>query len=186
MGEHAFFLNGAEIAEERFHHAHITDFNNTAADIKDMVKKGENILEVRCIIEKSWHGVSDPLYLIGDFGTYGKVRISAQPKQAVFHPSFTEGFPYYSGTMTFSGTFDSEASKGNVEIRLDKKVYDCVELEINGESLGVRAFTPYRWEIDGSKLKQGGNSFTLRVTNTLANMLDGRYFDYDEHKLVEI
>ena len=52
--------------------------------------------------------------------------------------------------------------------------------------MGVRAFTPYRWEIDGSKLKQGQNSFTLRVTNTLANMLDGRYFDYDEHKLVEI
>ena len=61
-----------------------------------------------------------------------------------------------------------------------------MELEINGESLGVRTFTPYRWEIDGSKLKQGGNSFTLRVTNTLANMLDGRYFDYDEPKLVEI
>lgn len=186
MGEHTFFLNGSEITKDRFHHAHVTDFNNTAADIKDMVKKGGNVLEVRCVIKQSWHGVSDPLYLIGDFGVSDKTKISKQPEQAVFCPSFTVGFPYYSGTMTFEGVFDSEAVQGAVELRLDKKVYDCVELEVNGESLGVRVFTPYHWFMDGSKLKQGQNSFTLRVTNTLANMLDGRYFDYDEHKLIEI
>lgn len=186
MGEHTFFLNGSEITKDRFHHAHVTDFNNTAADIKDMVKKGGNVLEVRCVIKQSWHGVSDPLYLIGDFGVSDKTKISKQPEQAVFCPSFTDGFPYYSGTMTFKGVFDSEAVQGAVELRLDKKVYDCVELEVNGESLGVRVFTPYHWFMDGSKLKQGQNSFTLRVTNTLANMLDGRYFDYDSHKLVEI
>ena len=88
--------------------------------------------------------------------------------------------------MAYSGSFDSEPAEGLVELRLDKRVYDCVELEVNGEALGVRVFTPYRWFIDGGKLKKGKNAFTLRVTNTLANMLDGRYFDYDEHKLVEI
>ncbi len=186
MGEHRFLLNGAEIPQSSFRPAHVTDFNNTAADILPLAKPGENILEVCCEIEQSWHGVSDPLYLIGDFGVSDKVKLSAQPAQAVFRPSYTEGFPYYSGTMSFEGTFDSEPAEGLVEIRLDKKVYECVEVEVNGESLGVRAFTPYRWFIDGSKLKQGQNSFTLRVTNTLANMLDGRYFDYENHKLVEI
>lgn len=186
MGEHSFWLNGVEIPKNSFRPAHVTDFNNTAVDIHALAKTGENLLEVRCEIEQSWHGVSDPLYLIGDFGVSDKVKISAQPKQTVFRPGFTGGFPYYSGTMTFEGTFDSEPVQGLAELQLDKKVYDCVELEVNGESLGVRVFTPYRWFIDGSKLKQGQNSFTLRVTNTLANMLDGRYFDYDNHTLIEI
>ncbi len=186
MGKHRFLLNGAEIPESSFRHAHVTDFNNTTADIHPFAKEGENVLEVICEIEQSWHGVSDPLYLVGDFGVSDKVKISAQPKQAVFRPSYGEGFPYYSGTMAYSGSFDSEPAEGLVELRLDKRVYDCVELEVNGEALGVRVFTPYRWFIDGGKLKKGKNAFTLRVTNTLANMLDGRYFDYDEHKLVEI
>ena len=186
MGEHRFILNGTEIPGSSFRHARVTDFNNTAADIRSLVKPGGNILEVCCEIEESWHGVSDPLYLVGDFGVSDKVKLSAQPKQAVFRPGYTEGFPYFSGTMTYSGSFEGEPADGIVELRLDKRVYDCVELEVNGEALGVRAFTPYRWFIDGAKLKKGQNAFTLRVTNTLANMLDGRYFDYDGHKLVEI
>ena len=144
MGKHRFLLNGAEIPESSFRHAHVTDFNNTTADIHPFAKEGENVLEVICEIEQSWHGVSDPLYLVGDFGVSGKVKISAQPKQAVFRPSYGEGFPYYSGTMAYSGSFDSEPAEGLVELRLDKRVYDCVELEVNGEALGVRVFTPYR------------------------------------------
>ena len=34
--------------------------------------------------------------------------------------------------------------------------------------------------------KQGMNCVTVRISNTLANMLDGTYFDYKEHRLADI
>ena len=78
-----------------------------------------------------------------------------------------------------------EICSGN-PLEIQKTNVERVELFLNGESLGVRAFTPYAWFIDGEKLRDGENDLVIRVTNTLANMLDGRYFDYDSHKLIEI
>jgi len=186
MGEHTISLNGVQIPCERFHSDHVTDFNNTSADILDLVKPGENVLTVDCIIAASWHGVSDPLYLMGDFGVSDRNHLVAQPKEAELRPCYAEGFPFFSGDMEYTGTFAAQKTAGLVELRLDKKIYDCVELIVNGESLGVRAFTPYAWLIDGAKLRDGENDLVIRVTNTLANMLDGRYFDYDNHKLIVI
>lgn len=186
MGKHTISINGTPIPADRFVPTLVTDFNNTMADIHDLVKLGENVLTVDCTIEASWHGVSDPLYLMGDFGVVGKTCLTRQPEQAVFMPGVVEGFPYYSGELTFTGSFEAKRVSGPVEIRLDKAIYDCVEVLVNGESLGTRVFTPYCWTVQGEKLHDGKNSITIKVTNTLANMLDGRYFDYEAHKLVEI
>ena len=68
----------------------------------------------------------------------------------------------------------------------EKPLYDCVEVMINGFSLGAKAYTPYLWKGERRYLKEGANLVAVKVTNTLANMLDGMYFDYDTHSLVEI
>jgi hypothetical protein len=57
---------------------------------------------------------------------------------------------------------------------------------INKVSIGVKAFTPYQWEIPKGILKAGENNLELHITNSLANMLDGTYFDYEKHQLVTI
>ena len=63
---------------------------------------------------------------------------------------------------------------------------DCLEVRLNGESLGVRAFTPYQWICPKECVRQGENQIEIVRTNTLANMLDGTYFDYEKHRLVQI
>lgn len=186
MGEHTISLNGTALEQERFHPDHVTDFNNTSADILDLVREGENLLTVDCVVSAPWHGVSDPLYLMGDFGVEQKNRLTAQPEVVTLGVGYAGGFPYFSGEMAYETEFEARRVSGEVELRLDREIYDCVELVVNGESLGVRPFTPYRWSIPGEKLHNGKNSVTIKVTNTLANMLDGRYFDYQAHQLKEI
>lgn len=46
--------------------------------------------------------------------------------------------------------------------------------------------TPYVWQCPRDVLQKDENIITIAVTNTLANMLDGTYFDYDSQKLVNI
>ena len=42
------------------------------------------------------------------------------------------------------------------------------------------------WQCPRDVLQKDENIITIAVTNTLANMLDGTYFDYDSQKLVNI
>ena len=73
-------------------------------------------------------------------------------------------------------------------VRLEQKVpsYDCIQITVNGTSLGVKAYAPYVWDCPKGLLKEEGNQIRVVITNTLANMLDGTYFDYDSHQLFAI
>jgi hypothetical protein len=64
MGEHQVRVNGGEVT---FTPRRYYDQNNLAADIASLVKPGENIIEIAVTVTEDWHGVSDPLYLFGDF-----------------------------------------------------------------------------------------------------------------------
>jgi len=67
-----------------------------------------------------------------------------------------------------------------------KDIDDIVEVQINGHSLGVRAWAPYIWKGNTSWLKRGRNKVTLRVTNTLSRLLTGQKFQARGHKMVPI
>jgi len=69
---------------------------------------------------------------------------------------------------------------------LDKHIHDCIEVLVNGRSLGVKAWTPYQWEGASQILHQGDNELEVRITNTLIGLLEGKYFDYQEHQLREV
>lgn len=112
------------------------------------------------------------------------------PQDARFDVNAISGFPYYSGDMTFSQkvTFDQKGLPDRFDLAFDfgDTCYDCLELKLNGISLGVRPFTPYRWSCRKEWVANGENDLELIRTNTLANMLDGTCFDYENHQLVHI
>ena len=86
--------------------------------------------------------------------------------------------PFYAGTVAYTRevTFSELPQTEQFEFSLDENlqdISDIVEMQINGRSLGVRAWAPYRWSGDTSGLKQGKNRVTLRVTNTLARLFTG-------------
>ena len=48
---------------------------------------------------------------------------------------------------------------------------DVLEVLVNGQSAGVRLWTPYNMEIT-DLLKPGENTLEMRVANTLVNLLE--------------
>ncbi|MBB6734163.1 glycosyl hydrolase [Cohnella zeiphila] len=190
-------LNGHTVAGEEFRPAFLYDHNNVAADVSRRLLPGTvNTLTVEVDVENDWEGVVDALYLAGPF----RVRFDPQA-QPVLSAIQTEeeaqpvpalgagpypGYPYYAGDFSFAKTAEwPDAPEGSAfELTfpdLDPDFHDCAEVLINGRSLGVRAWSPYRWIGDASMIRKGANRLEVRVTNTLIGLLEGQFFDYRGH-----
>ncbi len=174
-GEWEMKLNGILVEKEQFHPFFIYDRGNVACDVTNHVRTGHNLLELQIIVKEDWDGLREPLYLLGDFGVRQE-KIVPKPEHAVWQSSHMEGFPWYSGTLCLETKLMlGEALKGdmvNMELAPGITASDCLELLVNGQSLGVRAFAPYRWQCPTGLLKEE-NVLLLQVTNTLGSMLEG-------------
>lgn len=192
-GGFVLHVNDNIYTADDFEQARVTDYRNRRCEITPALRKGGNSLWVAVEVADDSCGIRDPLYLYGDFGVRledGAAVLTETPGQAVYRDTFVEGFPFYSGTFAFEKKFTVEgrqaAAPKSLVFDFGDGRYDCMEVKLNGVSLGVRAFTPYRFSIPEGVLLEGENELVLQVSNTLANMLDGTYFDYREHKLVPI
>ena len=169
----------------------IYDQNNIAADISSYIREDRNSIRITVKAEKDWHGVSDPLYLLGDFGVNkqkDKFTIGKVPQTAAPSAKTVSGFPFYSGKFFFETNLDID-NPGNyaqftVELPEKYRIYECVDFSVNGIDLGVRCFSPYIWHGPASLLKKGKNPVKMAISNTLGNMLEACYFDYDEQKTI--
>ncbi|MNI91519.1 hypothetical protein D3C73_1491970 [compost metagenome] len=93
--------------------------------------------------------------------------------------------------MSFRRTIELGKTPEGTEFELsfedwDPHFHDCAEVIVNGHSLGVRPWTPYRWAGSTDWLHQGDNELEIRVTNTLIGLLEGLTFDYETHTLQRI
>lgn len=184
-GDYTISVNGHMLADADFEAVFINDQNNRIQDVAPYLRQGENEITVEVTAEHDWDGIRDPLYLVGDFGV-ADGRLVEMPEKAVLRKKYIEGFPYYSGDFTFRGSFTAEPGM-EAELRLgcSDEIHDCMEVIVNGESLGVRAFSPNTWYVRQGILKEE-NTVEIVYTNTLIHMLEGSYFDYDEHETVKI
>ncbi|WP_263375458.1 glycosyl hydrolase [Granulicella aggregans] len=85
------------------------------------------------------------------------------------------GIKYFSGTGTYTKTFDAsvEWAKKGTQVWLDLgDVKNLAEVTVNGKSLGVVWHAPYRVNIT-SALKSGKNELSVKVTNAWVNRLIG-------------
>ncbi|MFE5319228.1 glycosyl hydrolase [Paenibacillus sp. NPDC056579] len=179
LGEHSLFVNG-------------TLWDGGFVPLV----QGLNTLMVRVVIRHAYEGVVDPIYLRGTFGVRFKAGglpvITDAPVQGNPNHAVIEGCPFYSGTALFRQqsvalTADPAAAEA-FELTLSglsPHFHDCAEVRVNGHSLGVRAWTPYRWSGRTEWLRPDGNTIELRVNNTLSLRLDGTYFDYEAHQIKE-
>jgi hypothetical protein len=192
MGGHTIVINGKELNSDSWNHPRIYDQNNITADVSSFLKGGLNTLDVYVTATKDWHGLSDPMYLLGDFGVIrrdDKFIITTAPAMAAPSAKAVEGFPFYSGKFFFDMELQVDNPKDHerftIELPEKYRIYECVELSLNGNDLGSRTFSPYIWQGPASMLKQA-NKLRLTIANTLGNMLEGCYYDYDERKTVFI
>ena len=184
-GHFVITVNGHALDNKEFQAVFINDQNNKIQEVARYLKEGENEIAIAVTAEHDWDGIRDPLFLVGDFGVKGG-RITALPEKAALRKHYIEGFPYYSGDFTFRKTFAAEEGKeAKLRLSCSDELHDCIEVIVNGESLGVRAFAPNTWRVRKGLL-QKENTIEIIYTNTLIHMLEGSYFDYETHETVQI
>lgn len=80
------------------------------------------------------------------------------------------GLPGYSGSVSYSQKFVIDEVKGQVFLDLGT-VRGNAEVFVNGQSVGVRIWSPYRFDITNA-LRPGENELTITVYNTLGPYID--------------
>jgi hypothetical protein len=86
-----------------------------------------------------------------------------------------DGIKYYSGTATYTATFDLGSTAG-ARLFLDLgDVRELAEIRLNGKSLGVVWAPPFRVEITAAA-KPSGNNLEIEVVNFWPNRIIGDQF----------
>ncbi|MFB3168628.1 glycosyl hydrolase [Neobacillus sp. 179-C4.2 HS] len=192
-GQYQIYINEHRV--ENFHENFVYDNSNLTSDILPTLKHGENILRIEVLVEHDWDGVTDAIYLLGDFGVTFNKELQPVISNALNTSSLQQGpypsYPYYAGTLAFTRIIhlDSVPEEAYFELffnDLDRNFHDCMDVFVNGHRLGVKAWTPYQWKGKSEILHTGENVVEVKVTNTLIGLLEGKYFDYEEHKLCEV
>lgn len=135
------------------------------------LKPGRNVLDFRFRITNAMEGLLSQLFLEGDFevDVQRPAPILRLPRNRIDAGGWqASGLPHYMGAGIYRWTeriARDEIKRWQI-LELDG-ICDSAELKVNGESAGVRAWAPWRWNLPA--LKPGGNRFELRVQGTAGN-----------------
>jgi len=86
--------------------------------------------------------------------------------QALVDLSRADLLPDFSGTFKYETDLHVLPSSGKRMLIDIGEVFETAEVFVNGESAGVRLAGPYQFDIT-DLIKEGTNSLTIEVTNTL-------------------
>lgn len=118
-----------------------------------------------------------------DAGAPGNIRL---PQLASWTQNSDEGVKYFSGTATYTKTFDikKEWLKPGARMLLNLgSVKDMAEVYVNGTRLGFLWFAPFEIDITRA-VKPGSNKLEIKVTNEWTNRLAGDK-EHPEHKVLD-
>lgn len=140
------------------------------ADVAGLVKQGRNTLKIRTKTTLSPAGnLSEPVYLAGKFALKESAIVD-EPKTLRTGSWTDQGYPYYSGTVSYRQKVELKSPKGKVLLRMEKPE-DMAEVIVNGKSVAVLPWEP--WEADITQfVKPGENEIEIRVTNSMLNLLN--------------
>lgn len=156
------------------------DRSNRILNIGKYLKSGKNVISGRFsppLYERFSQGAmyqahnvqpSVDLIILGNFSVV-KNKIVTSIRKVDHKKTWQEqGFPYYSGTAIYSTEFSIPEYKGKHYLKIDCHG-EVVEVKINGKNAGVRARSPFNFDLTGY-LKQGYNSLEIKLTNSLASL----------------
>jgi hypothetical protein len=194
-GNYRLYLNGHEIAAQNFMPIFEHGYRQQGCDVQHFLQQGLNSLVVHVEVQRDEDGVRDPLYLSGLFGvSFDALNVPVignAPEIGSIKSGIQEGYPYFAGTLSFTREISLETLPDEELFALvpegwDEHLHDCVEVLVNGSSLGVCCWSPYHWQGESALLREGVNLIEVRVTNTLSGMLEGSYFDERTHQIVSV
>ena len=126
---------------------------------------GRNWDDYACLreIDGGWTVAFDP--------KWGGPSSVGFPGLADWSKSPVPGIRYYSGTATYTKTFDWAPKEGRVFLNLGS-VKNVAVVSVNGKNLGILWKPPFRVEVTGA-LKEGPNALEVKVTNLWPNRMIG-------------
>jgi hypothetical protein len=83
-----------------------------------------------------------------------------------------QGFRNFSGVGRYSCHFDAPQSEGSMLLTLPI-VHTAVEVRLNSELVGRRAWAPYEFVLDRNLLRDGSNELELKVFSSAGNKYYG-------------
>ncbi len=195
QGEHQIYINGSKLPSNAFRPTFRFDHANATCSIGQHVNKGKNVIAIRVEVNSPGDGLADAMYLFGRFqlkswrNIYPRLTPS-QDSGPVFDFN-AQGLPFYAGTVSYTRDIDIKTLPATARFKIDlehtvKNLADIVEIIINGQSMGVRAWAPYCWTGKTAYLKQGKNRVVFRVTNTLEKLLTGAVYQPKTRKLIPV
>ena len=195
QGEHQIYINGSKLPSNAFRPTFRFDHANATCSVGQRINKGKNVIAIRVEVNSPGDGLVDALYLFGRFQV--KSWRNIYPKLSPLQdsgPIFdfkAQGLPFYAGTISYTRDIDFKTLPKTPHFKMDlertvKSLDDIVEITINGQSLGVRAWAPYCWTGKTAHLKQGKNRVVFRVTNTLEKLLTGMAYQPKTRKMVPV
>ena len=106
------------------------------------IKKGTNVIEITYP-----YGEGDSLeriYVLGDFGVRvegSHAVMTALPRTIAFGDIVPQGFPFYSGKLTYH--FETETKEGTLRVRTPQYRAALLRATVDGKDSKVIAFSPY-------------------------------------------
>jgi hypothetical protein len=194
-GSYTCYLNGNKITAQDFVAFSLHHSQQQGCEVGHLLKQGSNELVVHIEAQRDADGLCDPLYLSGHFGisfdAAGRPIISQPPETGELKSGIQAGYPYFAGTLCFTCDVSLDALPREKTFVLalhgwDQQIDSCVEVLVNGRSLGVCCWSPYHWAGETFLLHEGSNKLEMRMTNTLSGMLEGSYFNAQTHQILPV
>ena len=169
-----FFLNGQQFGN--FGKGEYLDHFILEADVSALLRRGENVFIVRTQGElHESPNLAHPPILVGEF-SLGRAEegdwIIRAPKATMRAGDWSEqGYPFYSGIGVYSQEVELPASFMGKRLILElEAVGDLAEVVINGRRVAVLAWEPFKADVT-NHLRRGRNKITLKVANSMQNLL---------------
>lgn len=178
------YVNSVPVTPERI--AYVWDVANQLFPLEALVRLGENEIVVReRIPDYGAQQMPAFMVLIGEFGVSPARTIIAMPRRVEVPGSWAEqGFPDFSGQGVYRTTVMLEAlgDAERCELSLSGS-RDAMALSVNGQPAGESLWNPHRFDITAF-IRAGENELELRVSNTLANLMEHPPMKADEQGMM--
>jgi len=183
LGDFKVFVNTKPIQDFKLEHEGTIKL--FTADISNLIIKGLNEVNVVVDATQSNHGIVNPMYVLGDFGTEN-AKIVERPTTGIPFDYRENKLTYYAGDVIYKTVMNIDDVSCGVVLTLPDNMGLAVSLNINGHELNAKAYSPYAWFVPAEQLKAGGNDITMTVSTGISAFFEGEYVDPVTHEIIKI
>ena len=166
-------LEDADVAEVTFNGKKITereegfyvDISIGRMKLGNIIK-GENILEITLPFGETAN--LENVFVLGNFGvkvTSSIAVITSLPEKISFGSLLNQGFPFYSGAVTYK--INTKTENGSLTVTASDYMGTLVEVSVDGEIKGDIIYPPYTLEIKG--IPNGEHEIGLKLYTHRSN-----------------